>query len=397
LAKLAAASLAGIGLLCFGAILVLGAELGWVVTDPGVGAPGAVYDVRDELAWSAVLLATVLVGSFLGARLRTNPVPWLVAIVGVGFLGYPPVVLGVAYAMASGVTPGWAPYVAWIGNWIWIVGHVGGVYLFLLFPDGRFLSRRWRLVGVFAGVYMAVMFLLVATWTELEAARQLSNPLGVATLGLTEEMLARLVIGFPIVSVISVASVVLRYVRSSGVERLQMKWMAFGGVCLTLLFPASLLGTPRWTQAIPSAILVGAILVAVTRYRLYDIDRLISRTVAYAALTVVLVGVYAAGVVSFGGLLRVATGGGGGDLAVAASTLAVAAAFQPARRRLRTAVDRRFNRARYDASREVETFATRLREEVDLLAVERDLREVVAVTVQPVRAALWLHPAGPRG
>jgi hypothetical protein len=95
--------------------------------------------------------------------------------------------------------------------------------------------------------------------------------------------------------------------------------------------------------------------------------------------------------------LRVATGGGGGDLAVAASTLAVAAAFQPARRRLRTAVDRRFNRARYDASREVETFATRLREEVDLLAVERDLREVVAVTVQPVRAALWLHPAGPRG
>jgi hypothetical protein len=193
--------------------------------------------------------------------------------------------------------------------------------------------------------------------------------------------------------------VVLRFRASRGVERQQLRWVAAGATIATggpaLLLPLEAFvfnATPN-AFAIPLLLSIPfAITVAVLRYRLWDLDRLISRTVTYALVTALLVTPYLL-------ILPVATrlAGGSGSLAVAAATLAAAAAFQPLRRRVQDLVDRRFNRRRYDAARTVDAFAARLREQVDLDALSAELLAVVDHTMQPTQVSLWLRPAaGPR-
>jgi hypothetical protein len=190
---------------------------------------------------------------------------------------------------------------------------------------------------------------------------------------------------------------VVRFVRSRGEERLQLKVLAFVAVVAAVALVAGetvaddgflgqvaeVLSTPGWF-----AVAAGS---AILRYRLYDIDRVVSRTASYAVLTVILASVYVAGVVGLGALARALTGDRAGDLVVAASTLAVAGLFGPLRRRVQALVDRRFNRARYDAQRTVEQLAHRLRDEVDLVSLETALRDAVAVSLQPAGVSLWLR------
>ena len=191
----------------------------------------------------------------------------------------------------------------------------------------------------------------------------------------------------------AIVSLVVRFRRSHGVERQQLKWFTYAGA-LVLLAPLSnaLIGNVSYVLVLALPVAVG---VAVLRYRLYDIDRLINRTVVYGLLTALLAGVYA-GVVLVLGQLFGGIGGQPPSWVVAGATLAVAAMFQPARRRIQAVVDRRFNRRKYDAARTVEAFSVRLRDEVDLDALSAELLAVVDQTIQPTRASLWLRPSDRR-
>jgi hypothetical protein len=201
---------------------------------------------------------------------------------------------------------------------------------------------------------------------------------------------------------VAVVSMVLRLRRASGVQRQQLKWLAYAAVLLASYYLLAFLYTRGTIRSVPPVIdtavsglglvvVPAAIGVAVLRYRLYDIDRLINRTLVYGLLTLLLGGGYAAVALVLGQLA-----GQDSSLAVAGATLAVAALFQPARRRVQAVVDRRFNRRRYDAARTVEAFSARLRDEVDLDTLSAELLAVVDQTVQPTRAALWLRPSTSR-
>ena len=196
----------------------------------------------------------------------------------------------------------------------------------------------------------------------------------------------------------AVISLVLRFRRARGVERQQLKWFTYAGVLLILTVPVAEFLTASIGGAFGGLIIVFvpvAAGIAILRFRLYDIDRLINRTLVYGTLTALLGGVYAVAVLVLGQLF----GGVSRDppsWAVAGATLAVAALFQPARRRIQAVVDRRFNRQKYDAARTVEVFTARLREEIDLAALSEELLAVVDQTMEPTQATLWLRPSTER-
>jgi hypothetical protein len=234
---------------------------------------------------------------------------------------------------------------------------------------------------------------------EGEVTARLTNRFGVAFLSpLFEPFLLVLLVA----AAVGAAALVLRFRQSRGVERQQLKWVAYAALLfgiqqagLVLARLAGLVpdtGLP-WLEVIDTftfGFFFIAVAVAVLRYRLYDIDRLINRTLVYGLLTALLGGVYAAVVFLLGQVLNPERDS---ELAVAASTLVVAALFQPARRWVQVAVDRRFNRRRYDAAKTVETFSVRLRDELDLDALSAELLTVVDRTVQPTTAFLWLRPS----
>jgi hypothetical protein len=280
------------------------------------------------------------------------------------------------------------------GEFAWAPATVLGVTLpALLVPDGRLRSRRWRPVA--AAAMAAAVLVLVGS--GLAPARledvPIDNPFGLAgPAGAVAGALAAAGTLLWIATMVaSLACVVLRFRSSAGVERQQLRWVAAGAAAAVA---GLLAGAAVPQHTVLASILYrlvlcvpAAIAVAVLRYRLWDLDRLISRTVTYLLVTALLVVPYLLIVPAAGRLAQ-----GSGSLAVAAATLAAAAAFQPLRRRVQDRVDRRFNRRRYDAARTVERFTVRLRDQVDLDALEAELLGVVEQTVQPVRTSLWLRP-----
>jgi hypothetical protein len=261
----------------------------------------------------------------------------------------------------------------------------------LLFPDGRPPGRRWRRVIWVSLTGAGLLFVgqaLDADKTEdFSGAR---NPLGVDSPLVDAAWPAGafvMVVGL----VAAVASSVLRYRRARGVQRQQLKWFASAGLLLALVMPPA---AAFWYRSVLVQFMFGlalnampaAVGVAILRYRLYDIDRIVSRTLAWALLTLVLGLAYAAVVLGLGRLLPDSS-----SLVVAAATLAVAAVFQPVRRRIQAAVDRRFNRHRYDATRTIQAFSGRLRDEVDLTTLTGELLAVAEQTMQPTHASLWLR------
>jgi hypothetical protein len=271
--------------------------------------------------------------------------------------------------------------------------------ILLLFPDGRPPSRRWRWVTRAIGVTVAVTTVAGAL-LPADEGDPIGNPLAVqgsiealadtiANVGITMLFLAIL---------LSAVSLLLRFRRARGLQRQQLKWLAYGGGFLAAYILLDMISQvpPGLVDALIEALTFGALYVgvgmAVLRYRLYDIDRLINRTLVYGLLTALLAGVYASAVLVLGQLF----GGVGTDppsWAVAGATLAVAALFQPARRRIQQAVDRRFNRRKYDAAKTVEAFSGRLRQEIDLDTLLAELLAVVDQTVQPTAVSLWLRPS----
>jgi MFS family permease len=291
----------------------------------------------------------------------------------------------------------WAPAVA-----------ITGVFLLLVYPDGRLPGRRWRwvmYVCLFA-VIASVADVLVPGPMDVTGFPDHDNPFGVEALEPLLRPLEPVVLLIPLCSVAAVASLAVRFLLGDRTERLQIKWLAAaGGLCGGLYFvslvAAALLAddhgnTPGWIEVVQDVWFVSlglipvAIGIAVLRYRLFEIDVIIRRTLIYATLVGVLALLYLGGAALVGALLRGVTGSSG-TLAVTVSTLAVALAFQPLRHVIQRAVDRRFYRAGYDAQAAVDGFSERLREQIDLDALCGELRAVVSGTVQPTHASVWLR------
>jgi hypothetical protein len=338
-----------------------------------------------------------VVGALIAFRLPANPYGWLWLATGLVY-GFGPAA-GMLVRVSEG--PLW---VAWVlEGWGFVSLIVLLMFVFLLFPTGRLPTFRWRWVAR-AAVATALLLALVVPFIPDPDDTTIAAPWAVeGAVGrkLESAAIAGVYVLFGLVFV-AMASLVLRFRRAGPVERRQLTWFLYAtvvnAVILVLDVIVGVLPHHLITTVISAAgfaLLPVAVGIAVLRYRLYEIDRIVSRTVSYALLSAALVGLYLLAVALLQPLLEPLTGGSA--LAVAASTLAVAAVFNPARHRLQSAVDRRFDRARYDAARAVDAFAARLRDQVDLDEIAVGLRDTVTTTVAPTRMGLWLKgPAGMR-
>jgi hypothetical protein len=348
--------------------------------------------LTDSVPLLLAFASFMVVGALIVGHRPENAVGWILAAIALL------AVLGAlaeeyaTFASAHGL-PG-AFLGAWFASWAWYP-TITLVLLFtpLLFPDGRPPSPRWRPLAWLAGATTAAFTVLAAVQPTLElGAGRVANPIGVAAVGNPEQSTAGTVLVdlIGVLVVAAVASLVVRFRRSRGEERLQLKWFTYACALLPLVVLSDQLpdALSNLLFAVVVSCLPVAAGVAILRYRLYEIDRLINRTLVYGLLTVLLGLGYAAVVLGLGRLLPQ-----GSSLAVAAATLAVAAVFQPARRRIQQAVDRRFNRRRYDAARTIEAFSGRLRQQLDLDTLSAELLAVVDQTVQPTAAGLWLRPS----
>jgi hypothetical protein len=365
--------------------------------------------VLDFCFW-LLFVSFATVGALVASRWPKNAIGWIFCWLGLSFS------LGSAseeYALYALVTE--AGSLPGAEGMLWLTALFGGpivfavfALVFLLFPDGRLPSRRWRPV---VWLDLVVVICLVALAFEPGPLGNLglvrvSNPFGVQ--GAAELFGTLGWVGLLMTLAVAVAggiSLVVRFRRARGVERQQIKWFAFSGVVFCAVFAAGLflwsLPESAGTMWIwPVLFLAGAstiplaVGIAILRYRLYDIDLLINRTLVYGLLTVLLAAVYVGCVVLLQGVLRTLTGQES-QLAVVASTLAIAALFNPLRRRIQALVDRRFYRRKYDARKTLEAFSSKLRDETDLEALNNELVGVVRETMQPAHVGLWLRPDTP--
>jgi hypothetical protein len=350
----------------------------------------------------AVQVGMASAGAVIASRLPANPVGWTFLAMGVGMA----VALTTSVYAELGTDTAHGPLpadhaMAWVSNWLFLPIIYGGpLYLLLVFPTGRFLTRRWRRVGVvLASLVALATFALAFRPGEIESL-EIENPLALhGSLGEAVEVLEDIttMLALPGFAT-AVVGLVVRLRRSRGVERQQLKWFTYAAAFVGAGFAGSVVVPGGWPADV--LFLVGLLSLAalplaagaaILRYRLYDIDVVIRRTVVYAALTATLLASYLGLVL----LLQLALGPLTEDnaLAIAGSTLAVAALFRPARERIQSAVDRRFYRRRYDAARTLEGFGARVRDQVELEALGAELRGVVAETMQPAHVSLWLREA----
>jgi hypothetical protein len=350
------------------------------------------------------LLAFSTVGALVASRRPENAVGWIFCAVGIllGFGFSAQFYADYALVVRPGSLPG-GEIAVWSFSWFGPLLSAAPTFLLLLFPDGRLLSRRWRTVAWLAGgaAVTSVVGLAFRPGTLDEDYPAVTNPFGVG--GSLGDLLAPMgSAGLALATVallLSLISMILRFWRSRGKERQQLKWIAYAGGMMVFAFLVTetvpgtgLIADLVWATGFVALVgLPVAAGIAILRYRLYDIDVVINRTLVYGSLTATLAGVYLGGVVSLQSVFRALTGQES-QLAVVASTLAIAALFQPLRRRIQAFIDRRFYRKKYDAARTLEAFSARLRDETDLDRLGDDLVFVVHETVQPAHASLWLRP-----
>jgi chemotaxis receptor (MCP) glutamine deamidase CheD len=350
---------------------------------------------------SVLALAFSVVGAIIASRQPRNAIGWLLCSVGVtmglnSFAGdYAEFWLASGFGIgALGVTA------AWFSSWSWIIlVFVPTSFLLLLFPDGQLPSPRWRPVAWCAALGL-IGFLAGYTLNPgpLDDFPQITNPYGVDSPILDAVALAGGLLASASMAA-SAVSLIVRMLRAGRAQRQQIKWLAYGGaVVVGAVFMGSVISV--WSGDVGIAVISLGLLgvpiftgVAIARYRLYDIDIVINRTLVYGALTAALVAVYFGGVATLQALFRATTGQEQQpQLAIVVSTLAIAALFDPLRRRIQAFIDRRFYRRKYDAQKTLETFSSRLRDETDLDALSGDLEGVVRETMQPAYVSLWLRP-----
>jgi len=348
-------------------------------------------------------LAFSTVGALVASRRRENPIGWL--LLGTGILYAIEVFAGNYSTYALSTDPGSLPggvVAAWLTNWVWIFGGSLILFVFLFFPDGRLPSPRWRplawLVLLDAALSLAPYAFAPGPLEGFSRGAQIINPVGIeGSTGLLD-LFARVSI-FLLVPIAPglILAFFVRFRRARGDEREQIKWVAYA----VTLFAAVIIVVSVWPSLDTSAAgnvmflaaflaLPSAMALAILKYRLYDIDVVINRTLVYGALTASLGLVYFGSVVLLQDLFRALTGGES-QLAVVASTLVIAALFSPVRRRIQSFIDRRFYRKKYDATRTLEAYAASLRDETDLARLSGTLISVVEKTVQPEHVSLWLR------
>ena len=380
-------------------LATMGCLAGGLVVSLLVTRPLTAKMLEDGASEAIPWLLFATIGLVLTLRRPGNPIGWLYAAAALVWTAYIPWDPWVDQLQRSGrPLPLAAHLAALFGDTLWAVGLTLAVTLpLLLLPDGRLRSRRWRVVvaAAVAGTAVDVVGWTLAPTPLTQTLEPVAKPFplhgAAGTIAAAASWVGEAVL-FACIPAAAVC-VVLRFRASRGTERQQLRWVAAGATLAVVgpavLIPLELLVFMQTPNAFSIPLLLSppvAIAVAVLRYRLWDLDRLVSRTVTYALVTALLVIPY---LLILPATTRLAAGSG--SLAVAATTLAVAAAFQPLRRRIQQLVDRRFNRRRYDAARTVEGFAARLRDQVDLDALHGELLAVVDQTMQPTRASLWLR------
>jgi len=391
--------------LCAITFLVLATSLLLILLGWSASLPGGATPWRDRAISLIGVVGAPVVGGLIASRRPRNPYGWLWLGFGAGLALQQ---LAQSYrAYARVVEPGTFVAPLTISEVLSLFGPISlalAPFLILLFPTGRLPSRRWRPLAWIAAVSGTVVVLLDLIFDNADKVG------GIVTVAVS----AAVFVTFSAIAVAAL-SLVIRYRRSSGVERQQLKWVAFSAVLgasvlvaqqlswLAMLLAVSILGGKLLVLG-PSLVnlldvttnvcLYVGVGMAILRYRLYDIDIIINRTLVYGSLTVSLALVYFGGVVTTQTLFRAITGQERlPQLAVVISTLAIAALFNPLRRRIQNVIDRRFYRRKYDAAKTLKSFSTKLRDEADLDELSNDLVRVVRDTVQPEHVSLWLRPS----
>jgi hypothetical protein len=379
--------------------------VGWVFL--AVNGSNGTDSVAGALLFDLPLLVFPITGLVVSRKQPRNAVVWV--LLGIGLAsGFGSVVASyAAYGLVTnpGALPG-ADVAAAVNGPAWdpVIVPIGTLLL-LLFPDGRPPSKRWNWVlwltlFAMAAVFVTIMVSPGPLSDSIKGApKGATNPIAVPALGKLLSIALPLI---PICMVASVISLIVRFRRSRGVERLQLKWLAAAASIGVGLYALSSVATaanwnrggdPLWLTVVQNLSLFAFMLIpvsiglAILRYHLFDIDRIISRTLSYFLLTALLVGVYALIVVGIGTL----TGRSNNPVLIAGATLLVAALFGPLRRRLQGAIDRRLYRRRYDAERVLGSFASLLRDQLDLGALSSELQATVAQAVQPTRVGVWFR------
>ncbi len=369
-----------------------------------IGSAYAAVPVIWGISFSAV-------GAVIASRRPENPIGWILLLGGFfsGLNAFSSEYPTYALLTSPGPWPGGA-FFSWLFTWAFAPGFATFPLTLLLFPTGRPPSPRWRLLLwlIAAALALIVVPQAVAAW-PLRGPALLGDPSRVLErLGGPAETLMYMGVYVIVLSMLaSVVSLVLRFRRAPGEERQQIKWLLYAGalmfVALVTVSPAAPFDLPGFLEVALETILVPlaipsipvAIGIAILKYRLYDIDVVINRTLVYGTLTLILVAVYVGSVVVLQGLLRALTGQES-QLTIVASTLAIAALFNPLRRRVQSFIDRRFYRRKYDAAKTLEAFSAKLRDETDLEALNNELVSVVRETIQPAHVSLWLRPEATR-
>jgi hypothetical protein len=350
----------------------------------------------------AAAVSAVTVGAVLAARRPVHPVGWLLVGLGLSLMVHGLTYGYTRYGLVArpGALPA-ASYLAGFNNGIFLSWLSCAGFVLLLTPTGKLPSPRWRWWARVAAAGPVVWLLgsVVDPAPLYPEYPDIGNPLAVpAPSGLLRAATGAAAVVVMVALVMAAGSLVLRFRRARGVERQQLRWLAWGAalasVALLVALAALVMGSDfnlfNVALGVCAALLPWATGAAILRYRLYDLDRIISRTLAYGLVTVLLGLGYVVVVLGLGRLLPQ-----GSSLVVAGATLAVAAVFQPARGRVQQLVDRRFNRRRYDAAQTIAAFSARLRDQVDLDTLTAELLAVVHQTIQPTQASLWLRPKGP--
>ncbi len=362
--------------------------LGWSTPLPRVWTPW-----RDQTVSLLGIIGAPILGGLIASRRPRNPYGWLWLGFGLGLAGQS---LAMSYEAYTLVEPGSLAAPSTISHVLGLGGQVAltlAPLLMLLFPTGRLSSRRWRPLAWISTAAGAVLLFLVLFFDNPD---QVGGAVSIAAFAVVSVIFTAILL--------SALSIVVRYRRASGAERQQLKWFALAAVLigfataghllfLDLLLPEAFLNL---LDAATITCLYVAVGIAILRYRLYDIDRIINRTLVYGSLTVTLVLVYFGSVVGLQYILRALTGQES-QLAIVGSTLTIAALFKPLHQRIQASIDRLFYRRKYDAAKTLDEFSSKLRDETDLDALNSDLVKVVRDTMQPQHVTLWLRePKEPR-
>ena len=373
---------------CAATLLVLALSMLLIVLSWSTPLPRGWMSWRDQTVSLAGIIGAPILGGLIASRRPRNPYGWLWLGFGLGLALQSLAMSYEAYALV--VEPGSLAAPRTISHVLELGGQAAltlAPLLMLLFPTGRLPSRRWRPLAWTSTTAGAVLLALVLFFDNPD---QVGGAISIAAVAVVSVIFASIFL--------SALSIVVRYRRASGAERQQLKWFALAAVLigvvtaghllfLDLLLPEALL------TLLDAATITGlyvAVGIAILRYRLYDIDIIINRTLVYGSLTVTLVLVYLGSVIGLQYILR-ALAGQESQLAIVASTLAIAALFNPLHRRIQASIDRLFYRRKYDAAKTLEEFSAKLRDETDLDALNSDLVKVVRDTIQPEHVSLWLR------